>query len=58
MRITTDTCHSLESEIEGRKLIFALGITVRETSRFEERNDEAAQAAIDVQAKSIFVRGR
>ena len=56
--ITTDTCHSLQPKIEGRELIFALGITIRETGGFEERDDETAQATVNVKTKPIFLRQR
>ena len=54
VRITADTCHSLQPKIKGRELIFTLGITICEAGGFEEGDDETAQAAVNVQPEPIF----
>ena len=53
VRITTDTCNTLHSEIERFEGILAR-LTVRQTCFFQKGYDEAAQAAVDMHANIVL----
>lgn len=55
VRITTNTCDTLQPEIKWCEFIFALIISTRQSRQFKIRDNEASQTTVDMQPDVVFM---